>query len=64
MSSSKVTTGANDRPKDETIAQTGAGLPDDTSLPVDVSDEDVERACQKLTEGTPFALGGQKTRGA
>ncbi|WP_127752494.1 hypothetical protein [Devosia sp. 1566] len=64
MSSSKATTGANDRPKDETIAQTGAGLPDDTSLPVDVSDEDVERARQKLTEGTPFASGRQKTRGA
>ena len=54
MSTSKVTTGANDRPKDETIAQTGPGLPDDTTRPVDVSEEEVERARQKLENGTLF----------
>ncbi|MDZ5697693.1 hypothetical protein [Chelativorans sp. M5D2P16] len=27
----KITTGTNDRPVDETIAQSGGGLPDDTS---------------------------------
>jgi hypothetical protein len=61
MSRSKITTGANDRPKDETIAQTGAGIPDDSSLPIEISDEEVERARQKLTEGTPFAAGNQKS---
>ncbi|MDF2798132.1 MAG: hypothetical protein K0R85_876 [Devosia sp.] len=60
MSRSKITTGANDRPKDETIAQTGAGIPDDSSLPIEVSDEEVERTRQKLTQGTPFATGSQK----
>ena len=54
--STKVTTGANDRPKDETIAQTGPGLPDDTTLPVDVSEEEVERAREKLKSGTLFDL--------
>ena len=54
MSTSKVTTGANDRPKDETIAQTGPGLPDDSTRPVEVSEEEVERARAKLEHGTLF----------
>jgi hypothetical protein len=51
MTSSKITTGLNDRPKNETIAQTGSGIPDDASRPVDISDEEVERVRRKLTEG-------------
>lgn len=47
---SKITTGPNDRPKDETIAQTGPGLPDDTSLPLDATDEQIERAKESLRE--------------
>ena len=39
----KITDGANDRPKNETIAQSGAGAPDDVGTPVEVSDEEVER---------------------
>ena len=44
----KITDGANDRPKNETIAQSGAGAPDDVGAPVEVSDEEVERVRQKL----------------
>lgn len=39
----KITTGPNDRPLDETIGQTGEGLPDDSSRPVDVQEESVRR---------------------
>ena len=48
MTNSKITTGNNDRPKNETIAQTGGGIPDDSSAPVDVDDTEVERVRQKL----------------
>jgi hypothetical protein len=33
-------TGPNARPRDETIAQTGPGIPDDTSSPVEVTPEE------------------------
>ena len=33
-------TGPNSRPRDETISQTGPGIPDDTSRPVDVTPEE------------------------
>lgn len=46
----KITTGSNDRPKDETIAQTGTGLPDDTSRQVEATDEQVRRARESLDE--------------
>jgi len=49
----KITTGPNDRPRNETIAQTGAGLPDDTSRPVEVDEAEVARVRAKLLgEGT------------
>jgi hypothetical protein len=44
----KITTGANDRPRNSSIAQTAPGLPDDTSRPVEISDEEVERVARKL----------------
>jgi len=47
----KITTGANDRPRDETISQTGEGLPDDTSRPVDVDDATVERVRRQFQSG-------------
>lgn len=47
----KITTGANDRPRNETIAQSGPGLPDDSSQPPEASDEAVERARKSLGEG-------------
>ncbi len=48
MTNSKITTGNNDRPKNQTIAQTGGGIPDDSRAPVDVDDAEVERVRQKL----------------
>ncbi|HEV7253280.1 MAG TPA: hypothetical protein VGN97_09275 [Mesorhizobium sp.] len=44
----KITTGPNDRPRNETIAQTGAGIPDDTSRPVEVDEAEVARVRAKL----------------
>jgi len=46
----KITTGPNERPRNETISQTGPGIPDDTSSPIlDVGDEDIERVRAKMT---------------
>lgn len=47
---SKISNGSNDRPVNETIAQTGGGLPDDSSKPVDISDAEGDRVRSKLTE--------------
>lgn len=50
----EISTGPNDRPVDETIAGTGPGIPDDslapgeTDLPEPPTDEEVERAAEKL----------------
>ena len=55
----KISTGQNDRPLDETIAGTGSGIPDDslapgeTELPQPPTDQEVERAAEKL--GAPEA---------
>lgn len=35
----KITTGANDRPKHESIAQTAEGLPDDSGTIIDVASD-------------------------
>jgi len=35
--------GLNARPREETIAQTGPGIPDDTSAPVEISPEEEKR---------------------
>jgi hypothetical protein len=49
----KISTGPNAEPVDETIAGTGPGIPDDAlapgeELPDPPSDEDVEKAAEKL----------------
>jgi hypothetical protein len=49
----KISTGPNDRPRNETIAGTGPGIPDDArgpgeDLPEPPSDEEVERAAKSL----------------
>lgn len=44
----KITTGTNDRPKNETIGQSGSGLPDDSGSIIQVSDEEVEAVKAKL----------------
>jgi hypothetical protein len=55
----KISTGPNDRPRNETIAGTGPGIPDDAlapgqELPEPPSDEEMERAKAAL------GLGGEK----
>jgi hypothetical protein len=45
---SKITDGANDRPKDATIGQSGPGLPDDSGQPIEATDEEVERIRAKF----------------
>jgi hypothetical protein len=49
----KITTGPNERARNETIAGTGPGIPDDArapgeELPEPPSDEEVARAAKKL----------------
>jgi hypothetical protein len=52
----KISTGPNERPRNETIAGTGPGIPDDAlgpgeELPEPPSDEEVERAKAALGVG-------------
>jgi hypothetical protein len=47
---SKISTGPNSRPRNESIAQTAPGQPDDTSSQVDVEDSEIERVRAKLTK--------------
>ena len=54
----KITTGPNERARNETIAGTGPGIPDDArgpgeELPEPPSDEEVARLARKL--GAPTA---------
>jgi hypothetical protein len=55
----KITTGPNDRPLNETIAQSGGGLPDDSGSPVDVEESAIKRVRRQL-QGGP---GGNRTKG-
>ena len=53
MDESKISNGPNERPRDETIAGTGPGIPDEAlgpseTLPTPPSDEEVERVAAKL----------------
>jgi len=52
----KISTGPNERARNESIAGTGPGIPDDArgpgeELPEAPSDEDVERAAEALGVG-------------
>ncbi|MCA0032184.1 hypothetical protein [Mesorhizobium sp. B263B2A] len=44
----KITTGANDRPRDVSIGQTAEGLPDDSSQPVQADEDQIERIRKAL----------------
>lgn len=44
----KISDGLNDRSRDETIAQSGGGIPDDSSQPLEIDDAEVERVRRKL----------------
>ncbi|OWV65288.1 hypothetical protein ATY76_18685 [Rhizobium sp. R339] len=45
----KISTGMNDRPRDETIAESGPGIPDDSGRMVEVTDEEVQRIKSSLS---------------
>ncbi|MCJ8517972.1 uncharacterized protein with von Willebrand factor type A (vWA) domain [Pseudorhizobium tarimense] len=49
----KITNGANDRPRNETIAQSGAGIPDDSSRPLEADDAEVDRVRDNLSGRSP-----------
>ncbi len=56
----KITTGPNERARNETIAGTGPGLPDEAlgpgaSLPEPPTDEEVQRVAEAL--GAPIGKG-------
>ncbi|RWK86063.1 MAG: hypothetical protein EOR45_30235, partial [Mesorhizobium sp.] len=53
---SKITTGTNDRPRNETIGQSGEGLPDDSSTSLEV-DEAVVARLRKQLQGKPEQFG-------
>ena len=50
MTKAKLTEGLNDRPKDTTIAQSGAGLPDDTSRPPEIDEDEASRIEKKIRQ--------------
>ena len=54
---SKITTGLNDRPVDASIAQSGPGLPDDSGMPVEATEEEALRIRAKL-EGSNLDADG------
>jgi hypothetical protein len=43
-----ISDGQSGRPRDETIAQTGRGLPNDTGKPVQVDEAEAERIEKKI----------------
>lgn len=45
----KITTGANDRPKHETIARTGDGLPDDSGQVIEVDRAGIAKVRDQLS---------------
>ena len=54
----KISTGPNESPRNETIAGTGPGIPDEAlapgeELPILPSDEEIERIARKL--GAPIS---------
>lgn len=47
----KITEGMNDRPRNETIGQSGAGIPDDSGRPVEADDATIGRVGETLSDG-------------
>jgi hypothetical protein len=52
----KISTGLHDRSRDDTIAQSGPGIPDDSSKAVEVSDAEVEQVRSKLKDNARAKL--------
>lgn len=46
-----ISNGQSGRPRDETIAQTGPGLPNDTGRPVEIDEDEARRIEEKLRAG-------------
>jgi len=44
----KISTGANDRPRNETIGQTGEGLPDDSARSLGTDEREIDCTREKL----------------
>ncbi len=44
----KISNGPNARPRNETIAQTGPGLPNDTSRPVEIDEDEARRIADRI----------------
>lgn len=44
----KITDGLNDRPREATVAQSGPGLPDDCSQPIEADEVEAEHIRAKL----------------
>jgi len=47
-----ITGGMNDRPRQDTIAQSGAGIPDDSSRPIEADDATIGRVREDLSGGS------------
>lgn len=47
-----ITGGMNDRPRQDTIAQSGAGIPDDSSRPIETDDATIGRVREDLSVGS------------
>ena len=47
----KIITGTNDRPRNETVAPTGAGIPDDDGSIIDVAGDGTARMRKDLEKG-------------
>ena len=45
-----ISDGPSGRPRDETIGQTGRGLPNDTGRPVEVDEDEAERIEEKIRD--------------
>jgi hypothetical protein len=43
-----ISNGPNARPRDETISQTGRGLPDDSSRPVEIDPEEERKIADQI----------------
>lgn len=46
----KITTGMNDRPRNDTIAQTGAGIPDDSGGTVGLDDAEADSSGREASD--------------
>lgn len=46
----KISTGPNDKPRNDTIAESGPGVPDDSGRVIELDDEQIKRAKDSLRD--------------